>query len=166
MPTPASRKRAKRWERIWTGLKIYLVIVGLFSFPMFILEESTQVAIWGTWQAKDDMATLLEGMEVVEDINAWEWRINLSLGWLQPIGFKSYQGWCRATDYWIEATQARILTKEPELLEGRTIRLRFNPKYTRNLADKTVLEYGNVQIELPEPPDEGSPPEAVPPAGF
>jgi hypothetical protein len=148
----------RRWQLAWGAAKVYLVVLGFFSFPMFIAEEATQVAIWGTWQAsKNDMPVLYQGVRTVQTINRLERGINTWLGWLHPIGYQAYNQWCDATDYWIQASTVKILDHEPGLLEGEAVTIPFRAQNYDLAKDHVEARSGRVAVLLDEEPTDPIP---------
>jgi len=132
---------------------MFLAVLGIFTFPLFILEEGSQIALWGTWQAeKSDMIILKEGIDVVENINRTMKTINTCGGWLHPLSFLSYRGYCKALDYWIRASKAKVLANDPKLMDGETVTLQFHPKNIEITQAGAVMKNGQVIVIMPEAP--------------
>ena len=69
--------------------KTFLLILGIWTFPLFICNEATRVAVWATWQADNsELYILQEGIDVIRAINKTSKLINYSGGWLHPISFQ------------------------------------------------------------------------------
>jgi hypothetical protein len=73
---------------------MYAACVGFITFPLFILEESIQMATWGTWAAKDakDAGLQLQGVTVIDRLNIVMSTINRAAGWIQPLSMLGYDG--------------------------------------------------------------------------
>ena len=131
----------------------FLAVLGIFTFPLFILEEATQMTVWGTWQAdKNSMYILKEGIQVVERLNATAKFINSVGGWLHPLSYKSYKGWTAATDFWIMASKTKVLAFDPKLMDGEEVEILFRPDKTELETDRTILKNGPVSVITCEPP--------------
>ena len=131
----------------------FLAVLGIFTFPLFILEEASQIAIWGTWQAeKSDMIILKEGIGVVENINQTMKTINTCGGWLHPLSFLSYRGYCSSLDYWIRASKAKVLANDPKLMDGETVTIQFRPKTIEITQAGAVMKNGEIVVIMPEAP--------------
>ena len=156
--TPIERilRLAFRTKTLLGAVLSFMAVLGLFTFPLFILEEATQITIWGTWQTdKNNLYILKEGIDVVNGINKWSKRINKYGGWLHPLSYVSYRGYSQAIDYWIMASQAKIVALDPQLMDGEDLTILFRPQsvtYTKNgalLTNDKVCVITNVR-EIPE----------------
>ena len=89
---------------------IYLTIAGLSSFCMFILEESFQTVMFGTWQAinAQDWALVKKGSTIMTGVNGHLKVVNYSTGWINPLSFLSYYDYMKASEFYIEALNANI----------------------------------------------------------
>ena len=109
-----------------------LTIVGVVTFSMFILEESLQTIMFGTWAAQDakNWKHVLRGADAMEYTNKWLKRITNWFGWINPFAFVSYRHYAEATDYYIESLRQKVLINAPHLLEGREVEMEFRPVQT------------------------------------
>ena len=113
-------------RNITTIMKIlfaYVTACGLVLFPLFILEEAGQVAIFGTWPASDarDWQLVKHGLDVISTANRTMKIINYSIGWIQPLAFLSYRAYGKSTDYYIESMKAKIFAHDPGVMVGERV---------------------------------------------
>ncbi len=106
-----------------------MAVVGLVTFPLFILEESIQTATWGTWSAQtaNDPKLQLAGVKVIEKINLTMDTINRILDWLQPLSMLSYDAYSQATQVYVDSVKAKLLAQSPEIFAGDRIQFEFHP---------------------------------------
>jgi len=118
-------------------LAVYMSLVGLVTFPLFIHEEAIQTTMFGTWQAgpSDRYDIVLDGIKIMEKINTSMKTINYVGGWINPLSFLSYRAYGEATDSYIEASKAKVMSKAPHLLVGSKARVEFIPKRIERLED-------------------------------
>jgi hypothetical protein len=104
--------------------------VGFVTFPLFILEESAQMATFGTWAAKStgNPELLLQGAEIIDSCNRMTRIINRSLGWIQPLSFYSYEHWYTASQFYSDTLKAQVLVQNPDLFVGKQVDIEFSPK--------------------------------------
>jgi hypothetical protein len=123
-------------------------VLGIVTFPLFIMEEAVQMTTYGTWQASaaKDYRTLSRGLDLAERINSHTKTVNRWLGWLHPLNYISYQDWTAATDYWIEANRVKILALDPKVMEGRRLTITFTPDSTTDAGDHWQLKAGQVTV--------------------
>ncbi|MHC1728556.1 MAG: hypothetical protein AB9866_21570 [Syntrophobacteraceae bacterium] len=123
------RQFAARSRVILGAVIAFMAVLGIFTFPLFILEEATQVTIWGTWQAeKSQLHILKEGIRIVEKLNGTSKGINHAGGWLHPLSFLSYRGYSESIDFWCMASKTKILALDPKLMDGEHITFLFRPE--------------------------------------
>jgi len=110
----------KAMSNILKWLFAYITLCGLIIFPLFIFEESIQMATFGTWPASDakDWELVVVGLETIEGINTTMRVVNYTLGWVQPISFFAYRAYAHATDFYIRAMKAKVFAHEPRALIG------------------------------------------------
>jgi len=144
---------AARWKPILGAAVALIAVLGIFTFPLFILEEATQVAIWGTWQAdKTELHILKAGINVVESLNTTAKSINYIGGWLHPLSFLSYRGYAKSIDFWIMASKSKILANDPRLMDGETLTFLFRPQITHVESDGVRLSAGRVIVIMDQAP--------------
>ena len=133
--------------------KTFLLILGIWTFPLFICNEATRVAIWATWQADNsELYILLEGVDVIRAINKTSKIINYSGGWLHPISL-GYRAFTNATDYWLLTAESRILSHDPKLMDGRTVQFMFRPRTIENSTEGLLLINDKVRVKVKTIPD-------------
>jgi hypothetical protein len=146
------------FEKFFNGLKWYLMFTGLFTFSMFILEESLQTAMFGIWPAKNakQWANVKRGLDLMEKINWWLKVVNYTGGWIQPLGFISYKAYNEAADSFIQGSIAEVLANEPDLYVNCKIQADFIPKKIEALEDGTWLAInGRMAVKVKTMPSLG-----------
>jgi|GEM_PF-1829962 len=123
MNTQAFRTPMRFMRRILYAGMAYISLVGLVTFSLFLLEESIQMATFGTWPASDaqDYRLVREGLRVIESANRTMKIINYSIGWVQPLAFLSYRAYAKSTDYYIASMKAKIFAHDPGALIGERV---------------------------------------------
>ena len=148
------KKLLKRIKNFATIVILYISLAGLYTFTAFILEESQQQIIWGTWPAKDakNWELVLDGCDLLKDINRSLKILNWSVGYIQPLALLSYHCYWKSTDYYIKSLEALIISKEPQLFNNRIVNLKFTPQ--RVIKDSEIkLIKDNVIIYVDKIPD-------------
>ena len=147
-----------RIKKLFTVTLMFITAFGLIGFSLFILEESEQAIMFGTWQAisAQHWNIVLEGADLIENVNITLKIINYSVGWINPLSFLSYRAYGRASDYYIKALKSRIFAHAPELFVGRQVRFNFTPKQIRAEADHARLINGKLHVIVEKPPDQPS----------
>lgn len=126
-------------SKIKSALQLALAIVtilGLITFSLFILEESFQTIMFGTWPAQDaqDWDTVLMGTDLMETtINTME-IVNYACGWLQPLAFIAYRSYGKAARYYIKGLRAKVFAISPQSFDGRVHTFIFHPQRIINGA--------------------------------
>ena len=139
---------------------IYLSIAGLSSFSMFIIEESYQTVMFGTWQAvsAQDWPLVKKGAVLMKGINKSLKVVNYSTGWINPLSFLSYYDYILASDYYVDALNANIFANDPGLFAGEVVSFKFSPDEIENrAADQVVLRNRNIEVITDVPPPDGLP---------
>lgn len=139
---------------------IYLSIAGLSSFSMFIIEESFQTVMFGTWQAVNaqDWALVKKGAVAMGGINKTLKAVNYSTGWINLLSFLSYYDYGVASDYYVEALNANIFANDPTVFDGEVVTFKFNPDEIENTADgQVVLRNRNIEVLSSSTPPDGLP---------
>lgn len=122
------RSLATRWARIALScLALYLSATGLVTFSLFIIEESIQTSMFGTWQASDagDWWTVKFAADRIGEANRLLQLINIGGGWIQPLSFLAYRSYGRATEAYLAGLEAKLLARAPELFAGRIVTVSF-----------------------------------------
>lgn len=109
--------------RSLNAIMAVITIMGIVTFSLFILEESFQTVMFGTWPAQDAQRWDLvkEGVEHMERIETTIKWVNRSIGWIQPLAFVSYREYAKASDFYGRALKAKALAHAPELFDGESI---------------------------------------------
>jgi hypothetical protein len=133
----------------WT----YAACVGFVTFPLFILEESIQMATWGTWAAKDakDAKLQLQGVEIIDRLNTVMLTVNQVLGWIQPLSMLGYDGYAQATDLYVKSVKAKLLARDPEIFIGKKVEFDFTPREIQAREDgQFLLANGRIGVIVNE----------------
>lgn len=133
------KKAGKWWKLFWKGFAMYLGVAGLVTFSLFILEESFQTMMFGTWPAQDaerwDIVHEATGkMEAVQSTLKF---VNSAFGWIQPLAFVSYGAYVDAEKVYLKGLRAKTLANKPSLFAGDTVEIEFE-------ADSKEFEKGKV----------------------
>ena len=139
-------KAIGKW--IATGFKVWFAIVSLFSFGLFIFEESGQVTMFGIWAAQDakDWILVKKGIDKIENINRIMRTINHAIGWIHPIGYLSYKSYAEGTDSYIASSRSKCFAHAPELFENERIRFSFAPQSVRQIDGKYHYQGRNLTV--------------------
>jgi hypothetical protein len=146
----------KRIRTILIIATIYLSLVGIVTFSMFILEESIQTVIFGTWPAKNvhQWHLVLRGTDTIRGINKTMKIINYSAGWFQPFAFFSYRAYSKATDFYIIGAESEIFAHRPDLFVDRHVNFMFTPKRIEAVGDNQfLLTNGKIGIIFDQRPE-------------
>ena len=138
-----------RFNLILKIFAVYAGLVGFVTFPLFILEESAQMATFGTWAAKNtgNPEHLLRGVEVIDLCNRMTIIINRTAGWIQPLSFYSYEYWVQGSQYYADSLRASILAQNPEVFLGKEVEFEFSPKAIEILPDgRHLLSNGQIGV--------------------
>ncbi len=139
------RRRLKIWLAVFA---MYLSIAGLVTFSLFMLEESYQTVMFGTWPAQDAQRwdIVLEGTDLMEKMLKTMKIVNYSCGWIQPLAFISYKAYAESEKYYIKGLRSKVLARAPELMVGREIQLKFKIRSIKKYGDKFLLSNGKLVI--------------------
>lgn len=123
----------------------YISIAGIYTFTAFILEESVQMTTFASWgiEKTGNYGDLYRSYMLMSRINLTLKRINTFLGWIQPLAYLSYSAFHDATSMYLRSMESKLLLNAPNLLDGKTISLTFNPDKITTEADKTILSNGH-----------------------
>jgi hypothetical protein len=107
-------KKLATWKAAVATVGIYFSLLGFVTFPLFIMEESIQVAQGGTWAAKaaKDWETMRIGCEMMNTIADDLHRVNMIGGWLNPFSFTAYGHYEKGTRYYVKACYKQVEAKE------------------------------------------------------
>jgi len=128
-------------------IAVYLSIAGLVTFSLFILEEAFQTAMFGTWPAQDAQRwdIVLDGTDIMDDCTWWMTTVNYSVGWIQPLAFISYRAYAKSANFYTRSLRSKVMVNQPELLLGRTIKMRFIVKEARKHESNYVMSNGRIK---------------------
>lgn len=104
----------KKLYKFVTAISLfYFSLIGFITFPLFILEESCQVAMFATWAAKsakawDEMEKATDGLEKTNLTLKW---LNFHFGWVNPFGWIAYHAYAVNTETYISANRRLIAKK-------------------------------------------------------
>lgn len=117
----------RRIKTVLVTIMAILTIIGVVTFSMFILEESLQTVMFGTWAAQDaqNWSLVLKGADTNRKINRVLKIVTYTFGWINPFAFIAYKDYAKAMDYYIESLEAKVLQKAPHLMAGREVSLLF-----------------------------------------
>jgi hypothetical protein len=137
----ANSKAIKGLKMVLTAFLAFITLFGLIGFSLFILEESSQVLMFSSWQAIDAHRwdIVLEGVDLMIATNDMLKGINKYVGWINPLSFLSYGAYGEATDTYIKALMSRILANDPGLFVGRKVGFTFKPQRTENLSNGSYM---------------------------
>jgi hypothetical protein len=107
-------KRFLTWQKALAIIGIYFSALGFVTFPLFIMEESVQVAQGGTWAAKAarDWESMRMGCDMVEEIAGDLGQINTFAGWLNPFSYAAYNHYARGSKYYAMACRKQADAKD------------------------------------------------------
>lgn len=136
----------RRAKAILSIFALYISVTGLVTFSLFMLEESVQMATFGTWPAQEarDWETVRFGCERIKEANRTLKIINYSLGWIQPLAFLGYRSYGESTDVYIRGLEAKIFANAPELFDGETISFTFTPQSTARGDEGFIHKNGRI----------------------
>jgi len=128
--------------------KIWMMIAGTIGFCLFILEEASQIATFSTFMSKNnqDYELVLAASDLMEYNNNVILTLNKYIGWINPLGYISYNQYAKAQRIYSDACVLLVLRNQPELLNGRTIEIDFTPKEIVNQANNYLYRNGKIAI--------------------
>ena len=128
--------------------KVWLMVAGTLGFCLFILEEASQVATFSTFMSKtnQDYELVLAASDIMDYNNAIIIAINKYIGWINPFSYISYNQYAKAQQIYSDACVMLVLRNQPELLNGRKIKISFTPKEIVNLANKYMYRNGKISV--------------------
>lgn len=143
------RKHFRTWLAIFA---IYLSLAGIVTFSLFILEESFQTAMFGTWPAQDAQRwdVVLDGTKIMDHFIWWMDVVNYSSGWIQPLAFISYRAYSKSAKYYTRSLKAKVLAHQPELMEGQKVKIKFIVKQITKDKYGLILSNGRLKIRSKE----------------
>ena len=151
--------RSMRWmQRIKLVLQAffaYITVAGLVTFSLFILEESFQTVMFGTWPAQDarDWHLVKEGTDLMEDINGTIQTVNHAVGWIQPLAFMAYSAYHDAADYYVKGLRAKVMAKDPGAFDGVRVNVNFKAKETVTINGQRYAKSGRIHVPIDDTSD-------------
>lgn len=142
-------------KKVLKGLIAYMALVGLVTFPLFIMEESHQCLTFGTWPAQDAKRwdIVLTGVELMEHNTELLGTVNKYFGWVQPLALISYNSYKKSAEFYTEALRAKVFAHSPELFVGQPVEFRFKPNSISTLEDGSyAASNGNIRVLYGSPP--------------
>jgi len=143
-----------KFKKYMTFILVYLTVAGAYTFTAFIIEESQQQVIWGTWPAQDakNWELVLEGCDLLESLNTTMWWINWTIGYIQPLALVSYHSYWRSTSYYMKSLKAKVFAKSPESFDGRYVEFSFTPKKVTREKEKVILANRRIRVIMDKDP--------------
>jgi hypothetical protein len=132
----------------------YISIIGLVTFSLFIMEESLQTIMFGTWAAQEakDWKLVLEGCDKMRQIKSLITTTNRAMGWVQPLSYLAYRSYAESTDYYTRSLEMKVFSYSPESFEGREVQFHFIPKRAvKTSNDQYMLLAGRTFIRSDKP---------------
>jgi hypothetical protein len=133
----------------------YLAFSGIFSFSLFLWEETTQCIEWGGFAASDagrydllkQNCEMLDGIaDTMEFINNW-------FVWMIPPQHFAYKSYIAGTRQYVECIQAEIFANQPILFIGEPVDSVFTYQtYHPAKNGLYVAVNKRVRVVLPGPP--------------
>lgn len=120
----------KKFKTVLAILLAYITVTGLVTFSLFILEESFQTVMFGTWPAQDakQWHVVYNGLQLMQGIQKTGKWVNYTCGWIQPLAFISYHKYFAVSaQFYIDGLKAKCLAHAPELFVGQEIEISFKP---------------------------------------
>ena len=128
---------------------VYISIAGLVTFANFILEESFQTIMFGTWPASDAKRwdIVKEGINLMHKNIITGKVLNYSIGWVQPLAFISYHSYFKSAQFYMKSLNAKCLANAPELYVGETVVLNsFMAKSVKSNGSGYVTNIGKINV--------------------
>jgi hypothetical protein len=138
----------KRIETFFKWFYSYLAVAGLITFSLFILEESFQTTMFGTWPAQDagDWHLVKQGTNLMDaQLHAMR-TVNYVAGWVQPLAFFSYHHYAKAEDFYIKALRAKTLANCPECFVGEEVEIGFTETSKEYDGGKVLHHNGPITV--------------------
>jgi hypothetical protein len=112
----------------------YFTALGFVTFPLFIMEESVQVAQGGTWAAKaakdwEGMNTGCDMVTVIADDLDW---VNTRFGWLNPFSYWAYGHYAKGSKYYAVACHKQADAKGEPYKRGNPGRTTEYPAHNED----------------------------------
>jgi len=127
-------------QRLKTFLQMAAIVIslmGVITFSLFILEESFQTVMFGSWPAQDakEWRLVKRAVEAQKPIIFAMKAVNWSVGWLQPLGFVAYNAYIDSAEFYNIGLAAKVFAFCPECFMGEEVEFTFRPQ---RIADGTA----------------------------
>ena len=137
-------------DRLKTVLQMIAIIIsmmGIVTFSLFILEESFQTVMFGSWPAQDakEWRVAKRGVEVQKPIIFAMKAVNWSVGWIQPLGFVAYNAYIRSAEFYNLGLSAKVFAYCPECFDGEEVTFTFRPQ---RIDNGTAISH-NIRVDYP-----------------
>lgn len=145
----------KKVKEVLGLIMVVISVMGIVTFSMFILEESFQTIMFGTWPAQDAKRwdIVLKGTDLMEKALKTLRFVNYTCGWVQPLAFVSYRSYAISEEFYIESLRAKILANDPYVMVGRDIEFRGTPRTWKKLNERLyIASYGRIRVISPIEP--------------
>ena len=124
-------------QKIKTILQMIAIIIslmGITTFSSFILEETFQTIMFGSWPAQDakDWRLAKIGADLQEKTIFWMKFVNYGFGWIQPLGFIAYANYARSAEFYVDGLRAKIFAHCPECFNDEEVEFIFRPQRIEN----------------------------------
>jgi hypothetical protein len=135
-------------RKILEGFKIWMMVAGTIGFCLFILEEASQIATFSTFMSKNnqDYELVLAAADIMNYNNQIIFTINKYIGWINPLGYISYNQYAKAQKIYADECIMFVLRNQPELLNEREIKIEFTPKEIVSLANHYMYRNGKISV--------------------
>jgi len=120
---------------------LYITVAGLITFSLFILEESFQTIMFGTWPAQDAKRwdIVKTGTDLMRTTTQTMRILNYTAGWIQPIAFISYRSYALSADYYVKALTAKVFANAPHLYNNENVDFIFTPRIVKVISNNSIL---------------------------
>lgn len=138
-------------------LMAVLSVMGIVTFSLFILQESFQTVMFGSWPAQDagDWRQVRRGVLMMRATARTINIVNYSVGWIQPLAFISYRSYAKSAQYYLESLEKKTFARAPELFIGERVEFAFYPKQIKNIRGAREATNGKIRVILSKTPERG-----------
>jgi hypothetical protein len=147
-------------DKLSSALKIfylYLSVIGIFSFSLFICEESIQMNTFANFSCTDTnrydlVKKNIDQITVICGHMRW---INKILMCMQPFQWLAYEDYIESSETYVESMQAAVLAHDPGLYEGEKLGFEFYYKdvfQTSESNHKYTIRSGKLEVSMDEIP--------------
>ena len=122
-------------------------MMGIITFSLFILEESFQTVMFGSWPAQDAKEWRLakRAVEIQRPIIFAMKCVNWSVGWIQPLGFVAYNAYIRSAEFYNLGLGAKVFAFCPECFDNEEVEFTLRPQR----IDNEEVIAGTIRVEYP-----------------